>query len=245
MRLLVLDTETSGLPQTKILSQELLELWPHIVQFSYLIYDTTTNAVTKIKDSILNIPQDIVMSEEVVQIHGITNARTQESTVTFGQTVDEFYQDLKSVDIIVGHNLSFDLNVIKAELLREKEREKEKEGEKDKNRRSRRLQSLPPLSSSNHQQCLELLLKKETKKEFYCTMMNSIELCNIKAVSKYGKQYVKFPKLAELHNKLFHVTPRLLHNALHDVIICLRCYLKICFNVEVSGNTREMTLALI
>jgi DNA polymerase III epsilon subunit-like protein len=237
MKVLVLDTETTGLPQTKILSKELLELWPHIVQFSYLVHDIDTNTVIKVKDSILNIPEDIVMSEEVVQIHGITNAMSQQSIVLFAHLVDEFYHDLKSVDIIVGHNLSFDLNVIKAELMREKEKEKEK----DDKRRSRRLQSLPPLKFYNHLQCLEILMEKET----FCTMTNSITLCNIKAVTKYGREYTKFPKLAELHYKLFNVVPRQLHNALHDVIICLRCYLKLRFDMDISGRAREMTIALL
>jgi DNA polymerase III epsilon subunit-like protein len=234
MKILVLDTETSGLPQTKILSKELLELWPHIVQFSYLIYDISANCVMKVKDCILNIPEDVVMSEEVVQIHGITNAMSQESSVPFANVVDEFYQDLKSVDEIVGHNLSFDLNVIKAELMRETTA-------KDEKRRSRRLQSLPPLRYNNHVRCLETLVEKET----YCTMTNSINLCNIKVKTKYGREYIKFPKLAELHNKLFNVVPRHLHDALNDVIICLRCYLKLRFDIDVSGRAREMTLALI
>jgi DNA polymerase III epsilon subunit-like protein len=239
MKVLVLDTETSGLPQTKILSQELLELWPYIVQFSYLIYDTNTSIVIKIKDYILNIPEDIIMSEEVVQIHGISNAMSQNSVVLFANIVDEFFEDLKSADVILGHNLNFDLNVIQAELMRENEKEKEKE--KENKRRSRRLQSLPPLKMNHCQPCLELLPKKET----YCTMKNSIQLCNIKAVTKYGREYVKFPKLAELHLKLFNIVPKQLHNALNDVIICLRCYLKLRFDVEVAGQIREMTLALI
>lgn len=238
MKVLVLDTETTGLPQTKVLSQELLELWPYIVQFSYIIYDIDTNSIMKVNDNILNIPEDIVMSEEVIKIHGITNIMSQESFVLFSHVIDEFYQDLKSVDIIVGHNLSFDLNVIKAELMRENEKLIINLDEK---RKSRRLRSLPPINFNNHLQCLEYLMEKQT----YCTMTNSISLCNIKAVSKYGREYTKFPKLAELHYKLFNVVPKQLHNALHDVIICLRCYLKLRFDMDVSGKAREMTLELL
>ena len=40
MRVLVFDTETTGLPQTKILNPDTLHQWPTIVQFSYIIYDT-------------------------------------------------------------------------------------------------------------------------------------------------------------------------------------------------------------
>ena len=37
MRVIVFDTETTGLPKTKVLTYGLLNLWPYIVQLSYLI----------------------------------------------------------------------------------------------------------------------------------------------------------------------------------------------------------------
>ena len=43
MRVLVFDTETTGLPKSKIINPDTLNLWPHIVQFSYIIYDTVLN----------------------------------------------------------------------------------------------------------------------------------------------------------------------------------------------------------
>ena len=53
MRVLVFDTETTGLPKTKILNKYMLELWPYIVQLSYIIYDIDTNTIVKIKDCII------------------------------------------------------------------------------------------------------------------------------------------------------------------------------------------------
>ena len=38
MRVIVFDTETTGLPKTKVLTPGLLKLWPYVVQLSYLIY---------------------------------------------------------------------------------------------------------------------------------------------------------------------------------------------------------------
>ena len=37
MKIIVFDTETTGLPKTKIINELSLPLWPHIVQFSYII----------------------------------------------------------------------------------------------------------------------------------------------------------------------------------------------------------------
>ena len=39
-----------------------------------------------------------------------------------------------------------------------------------------------------------------------------------------GEVYFKFPKLSELHEHLFKCVPKGLHNAMADVLICLRCY---------------------
>jgi hypothetical protein len=46
-------------------------------------------------------------------------------------------------------------------------------------------------------------------------------------VSKYGKEYTKFPKLSELHEKLFATKPQNLHNSLVDILITLRCFMKL------------------
>ena len=39
MKVLVFDTETTGLPTERNASISDLEVWPHIVQLSYILYD--------------------------------------------------------------------------------------------------------------------------------------------------------------------------------------------------------------
>jgi len=63
------------------------------------------------------------------------------------------------------------------------------------------------------------------RKPEYCTMKHGKDICKIEVANQTtGEIYYKYPKLAELHKKLFHYTPRGCHNALADVLICLRCY---------------------
>ena len=57
MRVLVFDTETTGLPETKILNPDTLNLWPHIVQFSFVIYDTSVNDIVESSDSIVKVSE--------------------------------------------------------------------------------------------------------------------------------------------------------------------------------------------
>lgn len=71
-----------------------------------------------------------------------------------------------------------------------------------------------------------------TQKTIYCTMQNSIDLCNIIVKNKLG-DYKKFPKLEELHEKLFQMVPHNLHDSYHDILITLRCFLKMSNNIDV------------
>jgi len=224
MKLLVFDTETTGLPpKNKTLKHEELPLWPYVVQFSYLVYDTEQNCIIKIKDSIINIP--IEMCQEVIDIHGITNEMAKASTSLIEDSLSEFYTDFYQVDKVIAHNLSFDWNMIKIELMRLTLREKPAEKEFY-------LSILKDFSSTLYP-------------GFYCTMINSTDLCDLRVRSRFGKEFVKFPKLSELHFHLFGIIPRSLHNSLNDVVICLRCYYRLVLNADILDKSVEINKLLI
>ena len=42
MKVLVFDTETTGLPKERFASFKDTHLWPHIMQLSFMMYDTDT-----------------------------------------------------------------------------------------------------------------------------------------------------------------------------------------------------------
>ena len=71
MKIIVFDTETTGLPKKVVKTpkptpqeeegvqpvpyavvQETETIWPHIVQFSYIVYDTTINEILKISKTL-------------------------------------------------------------------------------------------------------------------------------------------------------------------------------------------------
>ena len=47
MRIIVIDTETTGLPLNYDNSILDLNNWPHIIQLSYIIYDISSNIIVK------------------------------------------------------------------------------------------------------------------------------------------------------------------------------------------------------
>ena len=67
-------------------------------------------------------------------------------------------------------------------------------------------------------------------------MKKSIELCNIIKYNATGKQYLKYPKLSELHKKLFDYEPNHLHNSYNDVLVTLRCFMKLKNDVDIYTN---------
>jgi len=231
MKIAVFDTETTGLPKTKIINDLSLHLWPHIVQFSYIIYDTKLKKIIKTVDLIIRIPENINISDEVSEIHGITNFISQTSKYTIENALIEFSNDYLNynIDLIVGHNLAFDINMLKIALIRE-------------------ISNTTNLSDKmSFSQLLENLNEPipEECPKLFCTMKQSIELCGLKTISKYGKEYNKFPKLNELHIKLFNSSPRNLHNSLNDVLICLRCYYMLEYKVDIIEIDSEVKNLLI
>jgi len=68
-------------------------------------------------------------------------------------------------------------------------------------------------------------------------MQETIDMCNIKAISlRTGREYVKFPTLAELHEYYFGYKPKDLHNAFVDVMICARCFHMLRFGNDICEN---------
>jgi DNA polymerase III epsilon subunit-like protein len=220
MRVLVFDTETTGLPKTKAITEQFLQLWPHIVQLSYIIYDTEIKEIIKIKDCIIKIPKNIIISNESIKLHGITNEISSTNGYDIDYIIEEFIGDLiNNNDYIIGHNIDFDIKMIKVELMR-------------------LCKQSETIENTDKYMTYISILKNI--KQYYCTMQESIEICNIKMKDKYGKEYLKFPKLIELHEKLFNSLPNGLHNSLNDILICLRCFYKIKYDKDITEENDEI-----
>jgi DNA polymerase III epsilon subunit-like protein len=216
MRVLVFDTETTGLPGSRIINPDTLNLWPHIVQFSYIIYDTDLNDIVDSSDTIVKVKENVLISEEASKIHGITNEISKKNGIDIDLVLNDFFYHFRNCDLLVGHNVSFDINMIKVELLR------------------LIYEKTTVISEiKEHKHNLHFLTNFNN---ICCTLKDSTELCNIKAIDKFGKEYIKFPKLLELHQKLFESTPNNLHNSFNDILVTLRCFMKLKHNTDLNEN---------
>jgi DNA polymerase III epsilon subunit-like protein len=217
MLVTIFDTETTGLPSSKILENETLHLWPHVVQFSYIVYDTKENTLVEVRDFIIKLPPGVTISKESTNIHGITQEMTREKGVEINSVLAEFVDWCDKSELIIGHNVEFDYNIVCAEFMR--------------------LTCVPDDEFQGtvlyKYIYVDYLNKFKNYKKFLCTMKTTIDICKIKAISRYGKEYNKFPSLLELHRHLFGTEPKNLHNSLVDVIVCFRCFYMVKFGVDI------------
>ena len=115
MKILVLDTETTDKPPGIKLMKETVEFWPFIVQMSFILLDDTTFKYTEY-DYLIKTSAEITNSE----IHGITKSMNSAQGFAFSDIYEIFKLCVQQADIVIGHNLSFDLNMIQAECFRHK-----------------------------------------------------------------------------------------------------------------------------
>ncbi len=116
MKVLVFDTETTGLPKRYAKYTDTHE-WPHIIQISYIYYDTDTHNFT-VFDHIIKLDPVVVVSEKSIEIHKITKEISQEKGVSIKQVLHEFIALARHADYVIGHNLQFDKNMVIVECIR-------------------------------------------------------------------------------------------------------------------------------
>ena len=220
--LLVFDTETTDLPPDGVRNVNLktINKWPHIVQFSYVLYNDETNRLLKTFDRIVKLPENVVMSKSNIAIHGITNERMKEKGVSLLTFLDEFMIDFVNADKIICHHRDFDIKMVMVEILRKITYE------------------LTYFHAECYQEYFDLL---NSCNKYVCTMRETVDLCAIERINSRGP-YLKFPSLSELHFKLYNIVPHNLHNSLYDVLVCLRCYCQLYNNIDILEKNIELNL---
>ena len=109
MKLLIFDTETTGLPKSRKPSIEGPNNWPHIVSISWVILDSISNKIEKERSYIVK-PEGWVIPDDSIRIHKITNDIAEKDGVSLSKVLGEFLAE--TYDALVAHNMEFDYNVL-------------------------------------------------------------------------------------------------------------------------------------
>ena len=229
MHVIVVDTETTGLIPKGIVSRDLAKC-PHIIQLSYMVFNTANFKIQEDYDAIIRLGDGVEISERSIEIHKIT----REKSKTCGIPINVALYNLKQavarygVGLIVGHNIEFDKQMLDIECRRN---------------------GLSGLFPSIGLKGIGLLESGEVP--LYCTMENSKDLCNNRVHSMYGGTYIRFSKLGEVFEKLFGAGDAVvavaddaaatesdhsafMHNSRVDVVMCLRIFVWITYSVDIK-----------
>jgi DNA polymerase III epsilon subunit-like protein len=109
MKLLIFDTETTGLPRTQISAEKMPDNWPHIVSISWSILNTDSNTIEKQENHLIK-PNGWIIPTESSRIHGITHSFAIENGVELYNVMQKFMSE--PYDGIIAHNINFDINVV-------------------------------------------------------------------------------------------------------------------------------------
>ena len=242
---LAFDTETTGLPiipgatwnQREELKRTLFEMgndhypnwteevlsnWSHILQISYIMFDTETSNVTEYNKYIM-LDDEVTISPDAYKIHHISkddiNAMPKTEKTKIKKALMYFIRAVKKADVIVGHNVEFDRLLVLAELMR------------------------------MHNSYVEDINEIMDPRKFECTMNLMQNVCNIpmtidyidkKTNEKKSFTKIKSPSLSETYKYLFGYTPNDLHNSLYDSIICLRVYCMQKYGIDVAMQNNKI-----
>ena len=132
--------------------------------------------------------------------------------------IDQFIEYCNQAGTLVGHNIKFDIKMITGQI--------------------RKIISEFPEEAeiySNFLQGFEVVGNK-LPQSAYCTMIESQGIC----AQLKGTQKLKYEKLMEVHKLLFNQNVGgQLHNALVDISVTLRVYLKLTLNIDICESMSE------
>lgn len=213
IKILIFDTETTGLPLKNIPAKEDLGNYPYVLQFAGTFFEVDLD---KLQDDNYGVVREIFNINTYVQpyrkdvkvvthpkalaVHGITDEMTEQGNLI--ETLALLYQGMIiQADVIVAHNLEFDSNVMMSELLN-----------------------------------LGLVLGTRRTLCTICTMQFSKPILKLINDSQYAKEEYKNPKLSELYQYLFGENledNHIAHDADGDVAATRRCFLELLKTEEV------------
>ncbi len=192
-KIVFFDTENTGLPDSYNLQPQDFKRIPRMVQLAYQVHefdhDLSSLRVAKINKIIK--PEGYEIPVKASNIHGISTERAMLEGHYLYLVLSNFSRDCTGADLIVCHNVDFDMMILGGEYYR-------------------------------LDLAMDFMDIQSVKK--CCTMQESKEFVGI--WNNYFKDY-KFPKLSELHVKLFGKDFDNAHDANNDVQATIDCFFEL------------------
>ena len=237
IRILLLDTETNGLPKNRFAPPSQWDAYPAILQLSWVVCvveGRTLRAESK-RDIGLALHPSIPWDAGAAAVHGISEAEARRGTPA-ATALTELAAALKTVDVVIAHNLSFDKPVIRAAAYAEADRiDKDRSG-KDRDGKDRDGKEFAGLR----------YIWPNGVGEF-CTMMSLRDVMRIPSPSPAAKHPFKAPKLSEvyawLYGHTYDISGGFLHSARADTHCLTSCVTGLLRRGVVCVEGRRLVIA--
>jgi DNA polymerase III epsilon subunit-like protein len=162
-KIFVFDFETTGLPpkdpktrKRLDVNEETFHLFPRAVQISALLYNVKSKTVENTLNNIVLLDDGVEISEDAINVHGITKEMTKEKGIACKFLLDTFFKMLESANTVIAHNIAFDVDILKTEVFH----------------------FFTDGDKKNRNKLLRIIAKKiETG---YCTMEKTTNLCKLR-----------------------------------------------------------------
>ena len=232
LTVLLLDTETNGLPKNRYAPISEPGAYPAILQMSWSIFEIEGRTLRSVatRDIGIALHPSEAWDTGAAKIHGLSEIEARGGTPAVSALL-ELRTALQAVDVVIAHNLSFDKSVIRAAGYTEAGRHPDNAAD---------LRSIWPQPSQNE------------IKEF-CTMKSTRDLVRIPATAKQA-QYAdlgrfKAPKLNELYawlyGHVYDISGATLHSAKSDTHCLAQCLAGLLRRglYEVAPETKALRLS--
>ena len=114
--ILFFDTETTGLPKNWKAPVSEVDNWPRMIQLSWMLCDETGKELDASAHIIA--PVGFEIPAEASAVHGITTERAMREGQNLIEVLVMIDARIRTADVMVGHNVSFDRKILGAEFIR-------------------------------------------------------------------------------------------------------------------------------
>jgi len=247
--ILCFDTETTGKPPNneRYFNENRgakAEEWPRVIQLAFILYDTEKKKQLAFYDKLIKLPVGQIVPPDSTAVHGISDADLEKKGINIRTAIKMFIQFFNKADFVVGHNVQYDINVMCAELT---------------------LLIRHPETTQEDKKSLRDVIQKLMwdKSKRYCTLQHSKTVCQLPkyvyemdqllkdetgkevidySLDQYGKRKIRNPRLETAHQVMFHQKSNgQLHNALVDVAVCLRIFMKLYKGVDICDGQNKVS----
>ncbi len=113
---LIFDTETTGLPKNYNAPITDLDNWPRLVQIAWQLHDPNGGLINA--ENYIVKPDGFTIPYNSEKVHGISTQRALDEGHDLKKVLGIFAEDIKKAELVIGHNIEFDINIMGAEFIR-------------------------------------------------------------------------------------------------------------------------------